>query len=84
VNSNPPVNQLGFDPILSHPTLEDFQDLIKKKKGTTKGLIMDQAFSAGVGNVSASTSDVERSDRSGWLMRSSITRAYIQPVRSHF
>jgi len=51
VEANPPVSQLGFDPILSHPTIEEFQELIKKKKGTTKGLIMDQAFSAGVGNV---------------------------------
>ncbi|WVQ77293.1 formamidopyrimidine-DNA glycosylase [Cryptococcus sp. DSM 104548] len=46
----PPVSLLGFDPVLSHPSLEDFQDLLKKKKGTIKGVIMDQAFSAGVGN----------------------------------
>jgi len=47
-----PVSLLGFDPVLNHPTLEDFKDLIAKKKGTVKGMIMDQAFSAGVGNVS--------------------------------
>jgi len=52
VEESPPVSLLGFDPILSHPTLEEFQELLKKKKGTTKGMIMDQAFSAGVGNVS--------------------------------
>ena len=47
-----PISILGFDPILSHPTFEEFQELIGKKKGTVKGVIMDQAFSAGVGNVS--------------------------------
>lgn len=52
VPDHPPVNKLGFDPVLSHPTLEQFEELIRKKKGTTKGMIMDQAFSAGVGNVS--------------------------------
>jgi formamidopyrimidine-DNA glycosylase len=51
-----PLSDLGFDPILSHPTFDEFKDLIGKKKGTIKGVIMDQAFSAGVGNVSISTS----------------------------
>ncbi|WVN87134.1 uncharacterized protein L203_102310 [Cryptococcus depauperatus CBS 7841] len=50
VASYPPVSKLGFDPILNHPTLDKFQDLIQGKKGTVKGMIMDQAFSAGVGN----------------------------------
>lgn len=38
--------------MLSHPTLEEFTKLLVNKKGTVKGVIMDQAFSAGVGNVS--------------------------------
>ncbi|WRT63912.1 formamidopyrimidine-DNA glycosylase [Kwoniella shivajii] len=50
VTSHPPVSALGFDPVLSHPSFEEFQELIAKKKGTVKGMIMDQAFSAGVGN----------------------------------
>ncbi|OCF45132.1 formamidopyrimidine-DNA glycosylase [Kwoniella heveanensis CBS 569] len=50
VIDQPPVSALGFDPVLSHPTFEEFQKLIAKKKGTVKGMIMDQAFSAGVGN----------------------------------
>ncbi|WVQ78646.1 formamidopyrimidine-DNA glycosylase [Cryptococcus sp. DSM 104549] len=50
VTSHPPVSALGFDPVLNHPTLDEFKDLISKKKGTVKGMIMDQAFSAGVGN----------------------------------
>ncbi|EIW68961.1 hypothetical protein TREMEDRAFT_15463, partial [Tremella mesenterica DSM 1558] len=47
---HPPVSLLGFDPVLSMPSLEEFQKLLLKKKGTVKGVIMDQAFSAGVGN----------------------------------
>ncbi|WWD16349.1 formamidopyrimidine-DNA glycosylase [Kwoniella shandongensis] len=50
VTSHPPISLLGFDPVLNHPTLDEFKDLIAKKKGTVKGMIMDQAFSAGVGN----------------------------------
>jgi formamidopyrimidine-DNA glycosylase len=46
------VSLLGFDPVLDHPSLDEFKELIAKKKGTVKGMIMDQAFSAGVGNVS--------------------------------
>lgn len=52
VSDHPPVSALGFDPVLNMPNLEDFLSLLKKKKGTIKGVIMDQAFSAGVGNVS--------------------------------
>lgn len=50
VLSHPPLSELGFDPVLNHPTLEEFKLLISAKKGTVKGVIMDQAFSAGVGN----------------------------------
>ncbi|WWC58329.1 formamidopyrimidine-DNA glycosylase [Kwoniella dejecticola CBS 10117] len=50
VTEHPPVSALGFDPVLNHPTFEEFEGLIAKKKGTVKGMIMDQAFSAGVGN----------------------------------
>ncbi len=46
------MSLLGFDPVLDHPSLDEFKELIAKKKGTVKGMIMDQAFSAGVGNVS--------------------------------
>lgn len=52
VSDHPPVSALGFDPVLSMPNLEDFLGLLKRKKGTVKGVIMDQGFSAGVGNVS--------------------------------
>ncbi|ORX38520.1 hypothetical protein BD324DRAFT_577737, partial [Kockovaella imperatae] len=50
VEQHPPVSKLGFDPVLSYPTIEEFRELLKKKRGTVKGMIMDQSFSAGVGN----------------------------------
>lgn len=50
VLSHSPLSELGFDPVLNHPTLDEFKLLLRPKKGTVKGLIMDQAFSAGVGN----------------------------------
>lgn len=50
VLSHPPLSLLGFDPVLNHPSLDEFKGLLENKRGTVKGLIMDQAFSAGVGN----------------------------------
>ncbi|ORX35329.1 Formamidopyrimidine-DNA glycosylase H2TH domain-domain-containing protein [Kockovaella imperatae] len=50
VEDHPPISALGFDPILSYPSLEEFKTLLLKKKATVKGVIMDQSFSAGVGN----------------------------------
>ena len=60
VNLHPPVSKLGFDPMLSYPTIEEFTELLRKKKVTVKGVIMDQSFSAGVGNVSQSAPSVLR------------------------
>ena len=50
------------------PDLEEFKKLLSKKKGTIKGVIMDQAFSAGVGNVSSSCPYVQLLTLSGWPM----------------
>ncbi|KAJ9103600.1 hypothetical protein QFC20_004756 [Naganishia adeliensis] len=48
---HPPISDLGFDPYLSPPTLEEFTTLLRARpRSTIKGLIMDQSFSAGVGN----------------------------------
>lgn len=48
---HPPLSLLGFDPYLSHPSLPEFLALLNARpRSTIKGLIMDQAFSAGVGN----------------------------------
>ncbi|OZJ06661.1 hypothetical protein BZG36_00330 [Bifiguratus adelaidae] len=45
-----PIKQLGFDPILSLPTLADFIPLVQKRSMPVKALLLDQNFSAGVGN----------------------------------
>lgn len=50
VTAHPPISELGFDPVLDHPSLDEFKQLLLKKKGAVKGVIMDQSFSAGVGN----------------------------------
>ena len=44
------IANLGFDPILSMPSLDDFSVAIRKRKCTIKALLLDQSFSAGVGN----------------------------------
>ncbi|KAJ3186156.1 hypothetical protein HDU85_007595 [Gaertneriomyces sp. JEL0708] len=50
IHSYPPVNDLGFDPLLSMPTIDDFTTAVKKRKSPIKALLLDQTFSAGVGN----------------------------------
>ena len=51
----PPISSLGFDPILSMPTIEDFSASILKRSCPIKALLLDQSFSAGVGNWIAGT-----------------------------
>ncbi|CAK5280045.1 unnamed protein product [Mycena citricolor] len=46
----PPISELGFDPILSMPPLEEFSVLVLKRTCPIKALLLDQSFSAGVGN----------------------------------
>lgn len=46
----PPISQLGFDPILSMPSLDDFRSSVVKRGCPIKALLLDQSFSAGVGN----------------------------------
>ena len=46
----PPISELGFDPILSMPALEDFTKLVLRRSCPIKALLLDQSFSAGVGN----------------------------------
>ncbi|KAG1757940.1 Formamidopyrimidine-DNA glycosylase H2TH domain-containing protein [Suillus lakei] len=49
----PPISGLGFDPILSMPPLCEFQALVLKRSCPIKALLLDQSFSAGVGNYLA-------------------------------
>ncbi|KAK7468485.1 hypothetical protein VKT23_002991 [Stygiomarasmius scandens] len=48
--TEPPISSLGFDPILSMPSLEDFSTMVLKRSCPIKALLLDQSFSAGVGN----------------------------------
>jgi formamidopyrimidine-DNA glycosylase len=41
---------MGFDPILSMPDLADFSSGVLKRSCPIKALLLDQSFSAGVGN----------------------------------
>ncbi|KAJ8594894.1 hypothetical protein M405DRAFT_728994 [Rhizopogon salebrosus TDB-379] len=49
----PPISGLGFDPILSMPPLLEFRTLVLKRSCPIKALLLDQSFSAGVGNYLA-------------------------------
>ena len=46
----PPISALGFDPILSMPSVEDFAEKVLARSCAIKALLLDQSFSAGVGN----------------------------------
>ncbi|MCP4836652.1 MAG: hypothetical protein GY895_18025 [Phycisphaera sp.] len=48
--NEPPVSKLGFDPLLELPTPARFRELIGRRKATIKGRLLDQSFTAGVGN----------------------------------
>ncbi|KAJ7693538.1 DNA glycosylase/AP lyase [Mycena rosella] len=48
--TEPPISELGFDPILSMPSIEKFKPLVLKRSCPIKALLLDQSFSAGVGN----------------------------------
>ncbi|KAI0762585.1 Formamidopyrimidine-DNA glycosylase N-terminal domain-containing protein [Fomes fomentarius] len=48
--TEPPISTLGFDPILSMPSFEDFNKGVVKRSCPIKALLLDQSFSAGVGN----------------------------------
>ena len=46
----PPVANLGFDPLLAMPSPARFSALVRARGGIVKSLLLDQSFSAGVGN----------------------------------
>lgn len=46
----PPIADLGFDPLLEMPTQKHFAERLAKRTGCMKNVLMDQSFSAGVGN----------------------------------
>ncbi|KAI0638976.1 AtMMH-1 [Trametes polyzona] len=48
--TEPPISTLGFDPLLGMPDLDDFRQNVRKRSCPIKALLLDQTFSAGVGN----------------------------------
>lgn len=49
--THPPLSKLGFDPLLSAPDLYEFIELLSRRRSAKlKALLLDQSFSAGVGN----------------------------------
>ena len=46
----PPISELGFDPLLDLPSPTRFAELFSKRSGVIKSLLLDQSFAAGVGN----------------------------------
>lgn len=48
--AEPPISQLGFDPLLEPPKPAQLHGLLQKRRGILKGLLLDQSFAAGVGN----------------------------------
>jgi len=48
--NEPPLNQLGFDPLLDLPSPSVFSALLRGRHAVVKSLLLDQRFSAGVGN----------------------------------
>ncbi|KAJ3107454.1 hypothetical protein HDU97_004050 [Phlyctochytrium planicorne] len=46
----PPISTLGFDPVHAMPDFETFKELIMKRNMPIKALLLDQGFSAGIGN----------------------------------
>ncbi|CAI2165557.1 15356_t:CDS:10 [Funneliformis geosporum] len=45
-----PILRLGFDPLRNMPDLKTFSGLVLKRKCPIKALLLDQQFSAGIGN----------------------------------
>ena len=45
-----PIAALGFDPALDLPGEAEFVRMVKRRKTVLKGLLLNQAFAAGVGN----------------------------------
>jgi formamidopyrimidine-DNA glycosylase len=46
----PPISELGFDPLEDPPSAAEFTRLVARRTGVLKGLLLDQSFAAGVGN----------------------------------
>ncbi|KAI8610247.1 DNA glycosylase/AP lyase [Chytriomyces sp. MP71] len=50
IETQKPISELGFDPLLDMPDVTEFTRLLMKPKKPIKSLLLDQSFSAGIGN----------------------------------
>ena len=48
--NEPPISELGPDPVLNMPTVDIFREMVRLKRGPIKKLLLDQSFLAGIGN----------------------------------
>lgn len=48
--TEPPISELGFDPVHDLPDLAFFRRELARRKAPVKAVLLDQSFSAGVGN----------------------------------
>jgi formamidopyrimidine-DNA glycosylase len=48
--NEPPVSLLGFDPLIWLPSAAEIQRLLAVRRSPLKAVLLDQSFSAGVGN----------------------------------
>lgn len=48
--AKPPISKLGWDPLLNMPPLEEFAAALSRVGRAIKALLLDQSFSAGIGN----------------------------------
>ena len=48
--NEPPLSQLGFDPLIDLPSPVAFSALVRQRNTIIKALLLDQHFSAGVAN----------------------------------
>lgn len=46
----PPISDLGFDPLLNLPTAKALAALLEGRRAPIKAVLLDQSFAAGVGN----------------------------------
>ena len=65
--AEPPLSQLGFDPLYELPAPAEFRGRVQGRHVTLKGLLLDQGFAAGVGN---------------WMADEILYRARLDPRRA--
>jgi formamidopyrimidine-DNA glycosylase len=64
--NEPPIANLGFDPLLDPPSPAEFVDRLRARHAVLKAVLLDQSFAAGVGN---------------WIADEALYQARIDPRR---